>query len=235
MGVFSSLGGIVGGNRASKAIKESAMQTQQFAKDQNELNRGENQPFLDFGTDSINALRNILIDGDEGAIQLRPGEESLRARSMRDTESRLAARGLGDSGAGRNVLLDTDLRFGEQVRGNRINELFAGAGFGENALNRNLQSSAMVTNQVANTNSQIGQANAFKQMNLWNGIGGLADQAAGAAMGAFGGMPGMGGLSGFSGGETALLSQAGALGEAGGGGGFSWKQFGSNLFNGGFG
>lgn len=73
MGIFSFLGGIIGGSKAAKASKKATaaqVQAQQLAIDeqrrQYDLSRSDFSPYLNTGTQALGAQRDLLGLGDGG-------------------------------------------------------------------------------------------------------------------------------------------------------------------------
>ena len=173
MGLFSGLIGLGGFDDATGEITQQADKTRDFFRGEHEANTNALAPFIGAGTRGINALSDFVTGGGLGDLDATG--EAILDRAFRDTEGRLAAQGLSDSGIGRNALLDTALRSRLGLRKNRLAEFSGLARFGPQAIGQRIRSGAIAGQGIARANETIGNAKAERSLNTANTLGNFAD------------------------------------------------------------
>lgn len=217
MGLFSFVGGLLGGGAAKKASKK-AMQAQVDAYNkgiaeqqrQFDTTRADFEPYRQSGLNGLTGLNNLVgtngADAQSAAIEslkaspfyqqlFDTGEEALLANASATGGIRGGNTQAGLADFGRDTLMQTIERQLASLGG------LAGMGMGSTEAVANF--GARKADNVTNLLSSIGGAKASNYLTrgginaqMWNNAGSFLDQAAGAFAGGFGGGGGMaGGLS----------------------------------------
>lgn len=228
MGLFKTIGGIIGAGKQKKATKK-AVKALEAAGNQaiGTITAAQDavlptfRPYQDAGTKALGSLNDLLYGG-AGAVAASPDYQFRVDEGQRALNSALNSRGLSESGAA----MKEAVRFGQELgageydaRYRRLADLTR-TGYGATSDAANIRLGTAGT--VGGIQMDIGNARAngfIRRGDLtaaqWVGAGSLADKAANAALGAAG-MPG--GLS-----LSNLLKSSGIGGaQAGSGGGSSY-------------
>lgn len=207
--IVGGVGAILGSNAASDAAKQAA-QTQQAAQDaalaemrrQFDIGQGNLQPWLNSGKSALGQLDTLMAPGGElsqkfdlSKFQQDPGYNFQLQQGEQGVNRAAAARGGYDSGRTLKELLRYDNGLASQSYGdaynrynadqtNRYNRLAGIAGLGQTSANALTQNGANYGNNVANTLTAGGNAQAASQIAQGNarmsGYSGVANALSGA-------------------------------------------------------
>lgn len=169
------VGGIAQGIGASRAGRSQEAAGDKSIAEQREAREqffARTQPFVDFGLEARDELRNLLFDPTAGLDEINPIVDILRNQGFEAIQESAAAGGrLGAGGTLKDLTqFNTDLTTTviPQLQNQRFNQLFSVLGLGQNAAVGQGSAALSTANQISNFQQGIGRAGANTAINQTN-------------------------------------------------------------------
>jgi hypothetical protein len=135
------VGAVIGGVMANKAADKaadaqiaSANQAQEFQREALDKIIGLQKPFVELGTNNINAFQQLLTpEGQANFVNNNAFLDAINQQSTRDISNTRAAQGLNKSGATLKALRDQNLINANALLQDQFNRLGGAVNSGQNA------------------------------------------------------------------------------------------------------
>lgn len=181
IGIAGSLLGGLFGNSAARAQRRAAEQNSRLIGQRYDQTRGDFQPYMSAGTDSLGQLQAVN-SGDYTGFYDSPDYQGALSQGLEGVDRQAAARGLLGSGGTDADRISFAGNLATQNLNNYRNSLMGVAGLGANMTGNLGQLGAQYTGMQTGQNTAAGDARA-SGYNAWGGALGGIGQIAGQYFG----------------------------------------------------
>lgn len=184
-GIIGGVIGAIGANKAAKKQERAANNQIAFQKETRDLIFDRYQPFLDAGSNYLNAYNYEMFGGEAptingqayGGFEMSPGQQFRLDQAQDAIEGSAAASGGLFSGATAKALQSNAMGLSNQYRDNYLNRLAGGVDMGMQAAGGQANAATNAASGVQQAYGNLGNAQAAGAIGVTNALtGGLNNQ-----------------------------------------------------------